>query len=196
MFPTPTEIYPEHMEKQVIRRQHLQERSVKTSKKHNTIMNKILAKQKEGNRKLVEKKKTNLGELELMQRTITTKTVYIEQLETMCNSNHQSQGTAAAQQESAKITAALVQVKLPPDLLAKSKAKVKMIQLIKSSLTKLLGLWKLNTAQGMYALRQEAHKLVAVEIKLKKLSLDQETSGMKETSGMNKIVDADVSGMT
>ena len=114
----------------------------------------------------------------------------------MCNSNHQSQGTAAAQQESAKITAALVQVKLPPDLLAKSKAKVKMTQLIKSSLTKLLGLWKLNTAQGMYALRQEAHKLVAVEIKLKKLSLDQETSGMKETSGMNKIVDADVSGMT
>ena len=185
MFPTPTEIYPEHIEKQVIRRQDLQERSVKTSKKHNMILNKMLSKEKEADRKVVEKKRANLEQLELMQRTVTSKNVYIEQLETMCNSNHQSQGTAAAQQESAKITSALVQVKLPPDLLAKSKAKVKMIQLIKSSLTKLLGLWKLNNAQGMYALRQEAHRLVAVEIKLKKLSLDQEIFGMKDMSRMN-----------
>jgi len=178
MFPTPTEIYPEHIEKQVIRRQDLQERSVKTLEKHNKVVNKLLAKRAEGDHKLVEKKQADLAKLELMQRTVTTKTVYIEQLETMCNSNHRAQGKDAAKQESAKITAALVQVQLPPDLLAKSKAKMKMIQLIKSSLTKLLGLSKLDNAHSMYALRQEAHRLVAVEIELKRLSLDQKISGM------------------
>lgn len=152
------------------------ERSVKTSKKHNKIMNKMLAKQQERDHKLVEKKQANLAQLELMQRTVTTKTVYIEQLETMCNSNPESQGKDAAQQKSAKIKEALVQVQLPPDMLAKSKAKVEMIQLIKSSLMKLLGLWKFDNAHGMYALRQEARKLVNVEKKIKELSV----SGVNE----------------
>ena len=127
-------------------------------------------------RKLVDKMHANLAQLELVHRNVTTKTVYIKQLETMCNSNPESQGKDAAQQKSAKIKEALVQVQLPPDMLAKSKAKVEMIQLIKSSLTKLLGLWKFDNAHGMYALRQEARKLVNVEKKLKKLSV----SGVNE----------------
>jgi len=139
-------------------------------------MNKMLAKQQDRDHKLVEKKQANLAQLELMQRTVTTKTVYIEQLETMCNSNPESQGKDAAQQKSAKIKEALVQVQLPPDMLAKSKAKVEMIQLIKSSLMNLLGLWKLDNAHGMHALRQEARKLVNVEKKIRELSV----SGVNE----------------
>merc|ERR1740130_2470031 len=52
MFPTPTELHPEYMEKQVIRRQELKERSIKTSKKHSKIMNRLLAKQQERDHKL------------------------------------------------------------------------------------------------------------------------------------------------
>merc|ERR1712086_1003065 len=127
-------------------------------------------------RKLVDKMHANLAQLELVHRNVTTKTVYIEQLETMCNSNPESQGKDAAQQKSAKIKEALVQVQLPPDMLAKSKAKVEMIQLIKSSLMNLLGLWKLDNAHGMHALRQEARKLVNVEKKIRELSV----SGVNE----------------
>ena len=111
-----------------------------------------------------------MSQLETLQRAVSTKVVHTEQVDTMCKSNKHLDSTPDQKQRSDKIRDALVQVQLPPDVLAKSKRKVKMINLIKTSLTKLLGLSKLNDAQGMYALHQEAQQLIAVESQLKKLS--------------------------
>ena len=163
LFPTPTDIHPEVLEKGNLKKQALEARSIKIQAKHAKRAAMIYSKEMASKEKKVKTKKSKLDTLEVLQKKIATKLAYVDHLAEMCQSKVRSP------KKTSEIKAALEKVTLPPAVIKRSRAKVEIIQLIKGSLTVLFGLTKMNDANGVYALKQEAHDLVSVGATVRKL---------------------------